>query len=119
MKISKKNPLGVATPSWGETDDLTVQYILVFICFLKFLTVDLHRVIHPPYRNPYSADPLTRYANIREHSFLAVLDTADLRKVDIQCQVEKAAEESKDSHGDAIVAGILVAVEDAILFLFI
>lgn len=61
------------------------------------------------------ARKLTRDTDVREHCLLAVLDAADLREVGIQSQVEKAAEEGEDAHGNAIVAGVAVAVENAVL----
>lgn len=62
------------------------------------------------------ARKLTRDSDIREHCLLAVLDAADLWEVGIQSQVKKAAEEGEDTHGNAIVAGIVIAVENAVLF---
>lgn len=61
------------------------------------------------------ASKLTRNSDVREHCLLAVLDAADLREVGIQSQVKKAAEEGEDTHGNAIVAGIAIAVENAVL----
>jgi len=63
----------------------------------------------------HPARKLTRDPDVREHCLLAVLDTADLREVGIQSQVKKAAEEGEDTHGNAIVAGVAIAVENAVL----
>lgn len=59
--------------------------------------------------------PLTWDTNVSQDSLLSVLDTADLGEVHVQGQEASAAEERQRSHADAVVAGILVAVEDAVL----
>lgn len=61
----------------------------------------------------------TRHADISQHGLLAVFDAADLREVHIQSQEGHAAEEGHGAHEDAIVAGVLVAVEDAVLLHFV
>lgn len=40
-------------------------------------------------------------------------------KVDVQSQEGHAAEEGHGAHEDAIITGVLVAVEDAVLFHFV
>lgn len=56
---------------------------------------------------------LTRHPYVGQHGLLAVFDAADLREVNVQSQEGHAAQERHGAHEDAIVAGVLVAVEDA------
>lgn len=56
---------------------------------------------------------ITRHADIGQHRPLAVLDAADLGEVHVQSQEGHAAQEGHGAHEDAVVAGVLVAVEDA------
>lgn len=56
---------------------------------------------------------LTRHPNVGHDSLLPVLHAADLREVNVQRQETGAAEETQRSHGNSVVAGVLVAVEDA------
>lgn len=58
---------------------------------------------------------LTGHSHISQHGLLAVFDAADLGEVDIQSQEGYAAQEGHGAHEDAIVTGVLVAVEDAVL----
>lgn len=57
----------------------------------------------------------TWHSNISQHSLLAVFDAADLGEVDVQTQEGHAAEKGHGAHKDAIVAGVLVVVKDAVL----
>ena len=57
----------------------------------------------------------TWQSDISQHRLLAVFDAADLGEVHVQSQEGHAAEEGHGAHEDAIVAGVLVAVEDAVL----
>lgn len=61
----------------------------------------------------------TWQADISQHCLLTVFDAADLGKVDIQSQEGYATEEGHGAHKDAIVTGVLVAVEDTVLFHFV
>lgn len=61
----------------------------------------------------------TWQADISQYCLLTIFDATDLREVDIQSQERYAAEEGHGAHKDAIVTGILVAVEDAVLLHFI
>lgn len=58
---------------------------------------------------------LTRHPDVHHDSLLPVLHSTDLRKIYIQGQETCTAEETQCSHGNGIVTGILVAVEDAVL----
>lgn len=58
---------------------------------------------------------LTGHPDVGQNGLLAVFNAADLGKVDVQSQEGHAAQEGQRSHGYAVVAGILVAVEDAVL----
>lgn len=62
---------------------------------------------------------LTWHPDVGHDGLLPVLHTADLREVHIQCQEGGTAEETQRPHGDGIVTGDLVAVEDAELFDFV
>lgn len=57
----------------------------------------------------------TRDADVGQHCLLAVLDAADLGEVDVECQEGHAGQEGHGAHAHSIVAGVLVAVEDAVL----
>lgn len=57
----------------------------------------------------------TRHSDISQHSLLAVFDAADLGEVDVQSQEGHAAQEGHGAHEDAVVTGVRVAVEDAVL----
>lgn len=61
----------------------------------------------------------TWQSDISQHCLLTVFDAADLGEVDIQSQEGHAAEEGHGSHEDAIITGVLVAVEDAVLLHFV
>lgn len=61
----------------------------------------------------------TWHPYISKDSLFAVFDAADLRKVDIQSQKCNTAEEGHRAHKDTIITGILVPVEDAVLFHFL
>lgn len=56
--------------------------------------------------------------DISQHSFLAVFDAADLREIDVQSQEAHTAKKCHGAHKHPIIAGVLVAVEDAVLLLF-
>lgn len=61
----------------------------------------------------------TWQSDISQHRLLAVFDAADLGEVHVQSQEGHAAEEGHGAHEDAVVAGVLVAVEDAVLLYFV
>lgn len=61
----------------------------------------------------------TWQSDISQHRLLAVFDAADLGEVHVQGQEGHAAEEGHGAHEDAVVAGVLVAVEDAVLLYFV
>ena len=84
-----------------------------FVCRIGFVST-----FHAALRNsstPRLAPCLTGHADVSHHGLLAVLDAADLGEVDVQRQEGHAAQEGQGSHGDAVVTGVLVAVEDAAL----
>lgn len=56
---------------------------------------------------------------VSQHRLFAVFDAADLREVDVQSQEGHAAEEGHGAHENTVVAGVLVAVEDAVLLDFV
>lgn len=67
----------------------------------------------------YPQSRLTRDTNVRQHGLFAVLDTADLREVHIERQVEQAGEEGQHAHSHTIAASIGVAVVDTELLLLL
>lgn len=59
--------------------------------------------------------PRTWHADVGQHRLLAVFDAADLREVDVQGQEGHAAQEGHGAHEDAVIASVLVLVENAVL----
>lgn len=57
----------------------------------------------------------TRDADVGQHGLLTVLDAADLGEVDVQSQEGHAGQEGQGTHAHGVVAGVLVAVENAVL----
>lgn len=57
--------------------------------------------------------------DISQHCLLTVFNAADLGEVDVKSQEGHAAQKGHGAHKDAIITGVLVAVEDTVLLHFV
>lgn len=99
-------------------------YSLVCICreYFSDTCVEVTEEPYEGYKYKVKQDACTGFtwqSDISQHRLLAVFDAADLGEVHVQGQEGHAAEEGHGAHEDAVVAGVLVAVEDAVLLYFV